>query len=239
MNRKDALLDLLEYTFTQESVFADSLDPTERTRQGSQDKWAAKDNLAHCAAWQHTLADNLEAAMAGRPTQRSEDFDRTNEEIFLAHLDEGIEQIMSGLQQAYEALSEQTERLGENELVSTEILPWQRGRPLWRLIAGSGAIHPFVHMATYHAQNGRAQQAVKLYRAAMPRFSALDPSPAWQGLVQYDLACVYALAGQKSKGLEALKKALRLVPELSDWARQDTDLINLREETDFRALFKD
>jgi tetratricopeptide (TPR) repeat protein len=107
------------------------------------------------------------------------------------------------------------------------------------LIAGSGGIHPVVHMATYHAQNGHAQQAVKLYRAAMPRFSALDPDPAWQGLVQYDLACVYSLAGQKGKGMEALKKALRLVPELNDWAHQDTDLINLREETEFRELFKD
>jgi hypothetical protein len=67
----------------------------------------------------------------------------------------------------------------------------------------------------------------------------LDRDPAWQGLVQYDLACVNALAGQKSRGIAALKKALRLVPELTDWARQDTDLINLREETEFRALFKD
>lgn len=239
MDRKTALLDLLEYTYTQECAFAEGLSPSERVAMGDPQRWAAKDNLAHCAAWQARLASNLKAVAAGRPTQHNEDVDRVNEETFLAHQNDDLDKALLNLKHAYEGLSGQTRLLSDDELASLEILPWQHGRPLWRLIAGNGAIHPFVHMATYQAQNGRAQQAVRLYRAAMPRFSALDRDPGWQGLVQYDLACVNALAGQKSRAIGALKKALRLVPELTDWARQDTDLINLREETEFRALFKD
>jgi tetratricopeptide (TPR) repeat protein len=238
MDRKNALLEVLEYSYTQESAFATSLSAAERAEIGTLENWSAKDILAHCAAWQARLAGNLAAVALGAPTLRTDDLDRANAEFFHEHQVDSLEKIMEDLSLAYQALAGQVRRLNQADLNSSEILPWQRSRPLWRMIAGNGALHPITHLTNYYAQKGRGKQAIQLYQAAMPLFSALDDGPAWRGLVLYDLACVYALAGQKSKAIDALKEALHLEPEFAEWAQQNSDLESLREETEFRELFK-
>ena len=66
--------------------------------------------------------------------------------------------------------------------------------------------------------------------------AALDHSPGWMGTVHYNLACSYALLGQKDDAIAELRQALALTPQLIEWAREDPDLDSLRDEAAYKAL---
>jgi hypothetical protein len=56
--------------------------------------------------------------------------------------------------------------------------------------------------------------------------------------MHYNLACLEALEGRRDEALAALRKAIRLRPQLAEWARKDDDFESLREESAFRSLVR-
>ncbi len=52
----------------------------------------------------------------------------------------------------------------------------------------------------------------------------------------YNMACAYAMTGDKIKALGALKKAYEQNPEVGKWAAGDTDLGNLEGIAEFEAI---
>lgn len=52
----------------------------------------------------------------------------------------------------------------------------------------------------------------------------------------YNLACLEAVQGDREAALAALRRALELRPEVSEWARDDEDFESLRDDPEFRAL---
>jgi tetratricopeptide (TPR) repeat protein len=54
----------------------------------------------------------------------------------------------------------------------------------------------------------------------------------------YNLSCVYAMEGRVPESLVHLKKALSLNPSVRVWAKNDTDLANLRGVPDFERVLK-
>jgi len=52
----------------------------------------------------------------------------------------------------------------------------------------------------------------------------------------YNLACVYAIEQRLPESLAHLQKAVSLDRSVRDWARQDTDLANLRSVPEFEAI---
>ena len=62
----------------------------------------------------------------------------------------------------------------------------------------------------------------------MRQCQAFDNSPTWHGVVQYNLACQYALLGQPESAIHALRQALQLNPDLLEWSKQDPDLDSIR-----------
>jgi tetratricopeptide (TPR) repeat protein len=74
------------------------------------------------------------------------------------------------------------------------------------------------------------EEAAKLARE-------LDESEDWQGLLQYNLTCHYALIGETERAIERLGEALKLNPELTEWSKEDPDLASIREEPACLALY--
>ena len=56
------------------------------------------------------------------------------------------------------------------------------------------------------------------------------------GSLHYNLACLEAIRGDADAALAALRQAIALRPEAAGWAREDEDLVSLRELEDFRSL---
>ena len=59
-----------------------------------------------------------------------------------------------------------------------------------------------------------------------------------ESVVWYNLACSYALVGNKDASLEALGKALELGYHDLEWLRRDKDLEILRGDSRFEAMLK-
>ena len=227
---------LLNFIYTQELEFITRLGSSERAEVGTIENWSAKDNIAHISAYRRRMSNNLAAVASGSAPQRTTDLDQANAEIFAAHQMDSWERVISEHEQSFAAIIQALEDLEESDLATFGYFPWTTDRPLWRGIAGNSALHPLIHLCGYLTQHNQEDLAVQIYEIAAPLLSTLDDSPAWRGMVQYDLACVYALAGKPGSALATLKSSFELAPEMIDWARQDADLDSLHGEPKFTAL---
>jgi len=54
----------------------------------------------------------------------------------------------------------------------------------------------------------------------------------------YNSACLYALSGEKGKGLASLRKAVSLDASVRQWAQKDRDLQSLRGAPEFKEMMK-
>jgi hypothetical protein len=238
VERKMLLLDLLKQAHEMEMNFVDALSGQEHARIGTLEDWSAKDVISHIAAWKTRMADNLLAVSEGRTPTRTEDLDRENAILFEEYHDKTWDEVLRMTVGAFQRVVAQVEALGEQELVSCEILPWQGERPLWRLIIGSGYIHPIAHMAEFHRNRGNREQAGKMIGEMARSMVGLDDGSVWQGDVKYNLACHYSLLGAKAKAIRELQESLVLNPGLIDWSKEDPDLDAIRGEPEYQAIYE-
>jgi len=232
------LLDLLKQAHAMEMNFVDALSGQERARLGTLEDWSAKDVISHIAAWKASLADYLLAVSEGRSPTRSEDLDRENAILFEAHRDKTWDEALRMASDAFQRVVAQVEVLGEQELVSREEFPWQGERPLWRLIVGTGCIHPIAHVAEFHRNRGRREQAGKMMGEMARSMVSLDDGAVWQGEVKYNLACHYSLLGAAAEAIRELQESLVLNPGLIDWSKEDPDLDAIRGEPEYQAIYE-
>jgi tetratricopeptide (TPR) repeat protein len=238
MELKSKLMELIEHASKEEQALFAKLSENERAVRGEPDRWSPKDTIAHLAAWKTRLAEDLAAAARGETPVRNEDFEVVNVQIFEENRDQSWSDILKEATEASQQLAAQVKNRSEAELRGTDTLPWQEGRPLWRLIVGTGTIHPMaMHLCPLLLERGDKEYATQLQKEAAKLLSELDESESWQGIVRYNLACHYALAGETETAIEKLREALELNPELIEWSKEDSDLSSIREEPGYVALY--
>lgn len=236
MDIKNRLVDLLQRVREDERAFVASLGEGERSAIGTPERWSAKDVVAHLAEWRVRTAVNLAAARRGEPVVSYDDIDAANAETFQRYRDWPWEDVLGKSESSHSQLIERVQGLTEEELADTQLLPYQHGRPVWRVIAGNEYAHPISHLALCYAERGNPDRATLLQEAAARLLAPLDDSPGWQGTCVYNLACHYALIGNKEQAIARLAEALQLFPDLIEWSKQDTDLVSIREELAFQKL---
>ena len=65
---------------------------------------------------------------------------------------------------------------------------------------------------------------------------SLSEESPFVGTYAYNLACFYALGGEKEQALKRLRQAFELRPDLIEWSKQDSDLDSLRDDPGYVAL---
>jgi len=239
VERKSLLLDLLKQAQEMETNFVDTLSDQERARIGTLEDWSAKDVISHITARKALAAEGLHAISEARSPTGSEDLDRENVILFKEYQDKTWDEVLKLTADAFQRIVAQLERLGEQELARRErFFPWQRERPLWRLIVGSGCIHPLGHIAEFNRNRANREQAGKMIGEIAWSMENLDDSPVWQGEVKYNLACMHSLLGAKAEAIHELREALVLNPELTDLSKQDQDLDAIRGEPEYQAIYQ-
>jgi len=237
MDVRPELIKLLERTQAEEEAFVGQLSPQEREQVSKVSDWSAKDMIAHLAGWKLRMADRLAALGRGEARADVDEIDAENALIWSEYCDRSWGEVTRASSLGHRRLIDGLQVMSANDLHDADRFESQKGQPLWRSVAGNGCTHPMMHLAEAYVKRGQAARAQAMMEDLSEGLARLDDSPRWLGVVRYNLACYLALAGEKNKAVELLGEALRLHPGLTEWSRQDTDLVSLHGLPEYERLY--
>jgi tetratricopeptide (TPR) repeat protein len=233
---KATLLDLLRLARAAEEALVAGLTDAERAEVGTLEHWSAKDVIAHLAAWKRQRAREYAAAARGEDVTISDEFDADNARIFAENAGKSWGAVLEDADRALDDLLASVDALSEDDLTDPQRFSWRQGHPLAELVLGNGLWHPYAHMIAYYRDRGQTEQASRMMEELVAVVEQMDAPATIRGGAVYNLACAYALAGQRAEALALLPEAFDLEPGLKALAREDTDLDSLRGDSAFAAL---
>jgi hypothetical protein len=236
MEIKPLLIDLIQYTFEQEMALIDHLTESEKSNLGGFERWSAKDVLAHNASWKEYRTASLQATSAEEQPLSDEQENVMNARTFEKYSRLSLDEVIAYAQSAHQGLLEVLQATSEEGLFNA-ILPWQEGRPVWRIFTSYGCTHPVIHLAEHYRQRSESYLATRLWEETAKRLIPLNGGDTWQGGVKYNLACQYAQDNQPEKAIGLLREALRLNPGLTEWSQHDPDFTTLRDLPSYQAIY--
>ena len=95
--------------------------------------------------------------------------------------------------------------------------------------------HVVHHISDFYYKNGKKEKAIAQQEIITMR---LNVFPSWKANAIYNLACFFALNGEKDRAIKSLKNSFVDPPELIEWSKSDSDLDGLRDDADFKALYR-
>jgi len=234
---KEKLFTLMEQAYQEIQDLVADLSAAELAATGTPEQWTAKDHLGHMAEWAQRFYDLLSGIPQPSLPDGSPELEAENARIYEKYRAQSWEQVLAAVKQVYEDMHRYVDNLSEQDLVAVD--PAQPGsRALWRRVAGNMYLHPVLHLGYIYLWRGDQEGFLRLNEQSAQRLLELDASPAWQGTTLYNLACTYALAGQKTKAISFLSQALHFEPGLIEWSRQDSDLLSLHDEAEYQAIYE-
>ena len=237
MGLKAKVLALLDQAYEKDQEYVTGMSDAERSSIGAPDHWSAKDVIAHSAIWKQRSVQRLAATPGDGPPDPPVDFEQVNTEIFEEYRAAQWTAVLDLSKQAHNNLVEQTQALGEDDLLDEQRFPQLEGRTPMREIVGHGYIHPLAHLAELHIERGENDRATLIQESMAESLAELDASPSWMGTIAYNLACHYALCGETKKAIGKLAEALQLNPDLLEWSKADSDLESLRDDPSYKSLY--
>ena len=237
MAMKHKVLTVLGLGHEAVQAFQEGLSEGARRACGTYERWCAKDVLAHIAFWQEHRARSINAVKTGESVPPVGDDEVANAACFAEHQQQSWEEMGAYAERVHRALVQAVQGVDELALMDAAYVPGPQHRPLWEMIVNTAYLHPASHLAQYYVEHGQLEAAVEVQRAASDALAGLEDSGEWKGLLRYNLACVYALAGHAEEAMAELRAALALRPSLVEWSKQDSDLVSLRDRADYQALY--
>jgi hypothetical protein len=201
-----------------------ALDPAIRDRPMRPGDWSPKDHQAHLTAWRAIQANRIHAACLGEPipTDVRED-DEINAELQATRADWSWDAIAAEADEVTERLIAEIRAAGSRVLTETERLGG---------VFGNGPFHAITHFGWLRdADIGVDDSRVTAFVDTMERLLDTSALPdADRGVGIYNLACAHAVAGRLDRARTLLRVAFRFRPDLAEFAKEDPDLVELREE---------
>ncbi len=231
---KTRLIQLLDLSRSFRQQLIADLDPAERTTTGTWENWSIKDELAHVIAWQLNSLARLVALIHAETVPDFSETEKINRAIYVTNRDRTLADIVAEGDRAHTDFVQLIESLSDNDLSQPARFSDQEQRSLAGQIMGNGYAHPILHYADYYRRRGDLAKATHLHEASV---AAVADWPEWYGTARYNLACFYALSAQREEALHELREALQLRPDLIEWSKQDTDLVSLRDDPAYQALY--
>jgi tetratricopeptide (TPR) repeat protein len=233
---KPRLLALMAAGQAQQQAFIAQLGAAERAAQGAPAAWAAKDHLAHLAAWRADAARVIAATARGEIPAPSPDETEFNPRVFAAQQHQSWEAILADLAAADAALSAALEACSEADLSDPARFPWREGSPLWYKAFVSGYDHPVEHFQQFYLEAGDVARAGAVYQEAVETARRLIGETDPYGWMVYKLGCFYASIDQPDRALPLLREGLAREPRLREWMAEDSALAALHADPAFQAL---
>ena len=233
MTLKERLIALLEWTDGEVERWLDGLGADERAAAGRVDGWAARDLLAHLAEWDGVQAGQFADTLAGRESPTLPDDDTVNAQFFERNRALAWDELAAKAAANRAAMLAGLRALPD---ATVEAPPGPDTRPVQSDVLYGKVYHTLRHLSENMIARGEREAADALMEEGARRMAAIDDAPVFQGTVQYNLACHYALNDQPQRALSVLAGALAARPEMAEYAAQDPDFATLRDDPAFREL---
>ncbi|MGA9531786.1 MAG: ClbS/DfsB family four-helix bundle protein [Anaerolineales bacterium] len=233
----DGMIDALEAEYAHERAFLDGLTAESRGRHGTEEAWSARDLQAHIMAWKHQTVLRLKDDPSAVVEESEDDTERANAVFFAAYADRSWESVLEESETTHQELIKGLGQLADDDMAKGDAFAWQDGRPLWRQLAGTLLLHPWMHMAEHAIERGDEVAALDSASAMAEQLAPLNDEPTWIGVLQYNAACLSARAGGTDQALDWLRLALELRPDLIEWSKEDSDLDSLRSDERLAELY--
>lgn len=233
---KPRLLALVAQGHAEQQAFIAQLSAAEREALGAPDAWAAKDHIAHNAAWIADAARVISTAARGETPEPSPDYTEFNPRVFAAQQRQSWDVILADAAQADASLNAALEACSEDDLSDPERFLWRKGHPLGFEAFVSGYEHPVEHYGQFYLERGDVARARAVRQEAVETARRFMGETEAYGFMVYNLGRFNANIGQPDLALAALREALASVPRLREWSREDPELMSLRDDPTFQAL---
>jgi len=212
-----------------EQAFVERVRSNEKAPVG----WPAALVLFHVGMWRERMRNVLASLSEGKDYERQPP---NTDELNEAELVRGIGTPLA------DAASRAVHLLGElielYEKVGERPVEWGISRNTTEAVLRNSYTHARVHMYEYFMENGETDAARRLAEDAVPDMRAAHAPPLVMGAVLYNLASVRAQQGKADAAIELLTEAIPLRPDIRDFAPDDKELGDLREDARFKELVK-
>jgi hypothetical protein len=235
LNKK--LTALVAYLRDQMVNLQANLTPAQLEMRGTAEDWSAKANLIHALVWADRRLVILETLERGEVWTEIDygDFEEENRRIWEKYQGTSWDEVQEMVLSTYDGILDYLGRI--DEAVLLQAAPGEE-RLIWRSIADNYALHPMIHLWDLLQKAGKPAYLKEIFGEGFADLlRSIDDSSQWLGTISYNQACLYALSGEVQEAIIALKNALDMTPQLSDWSRQDSDLDSLRGLPEYLALY--
>jgi len=220
-----ALVDQLRSMRVAERDVFGGLGPAVRDRPMRPGDWSPKDHQAHLTAWKRIQTNRMRAARSGETfVADARETDELNAELQAERADWDWAAIVEEADATSDGLEAEIRAAGPQVLMETEGLI---GR-----IYGNSAAHALTHFAwLVQAGVGVDEKRVADFLGEHERHLRTAQLPdSDRGVALYNLACAHAVAGRIERARPLLRDAFAVRPDLAEFAKEDPDLVDLREE---------
>src|SRR4051812_30903393 len=128
---KPRLLALVAQGQAERQAFIAQLGDAERAAIGAPDAWAAKDHIAHNAAWIADTTRKIAAALRGETPEPSQSTTIFNPRVFAEQQHQPWDAVLAQAEQADASFQAALEACSEDDLINPVRFPWRDGYPLW------------------------------------------------------------------------------------------------------------
>ena len=202
-----------------------ALDPDVRDASLRPGDWSPKDHQAHLTAWKARQAERIRTTRMGEPFPSDDrETDEINAELQKLRADWAWDAIVTEADAVSQKLEDEIAAAGGQMLRDSDRLVGG--------IFGNGPFHAAIHFGwLLEAGIGVDAEAVWDFLDEEERqLASTDVPNADRGSGIYNLACAQAIVGRLDRARELLPSAFRLRPDLAEFAKDDPDLVRLRDE---------
>ncbi len=231
--KQAALLGIIDHARTLEQTLASFFDDSARAAVGTVEVWAPKDHFAHLAVWQIFRVRRLEAISTGNPPEEPE----SNDEAFQKYQGNTWNDSWAMAMRALDENATVIARTSEDDLTHPERFPWMNGGSFVSGVVSSCYLHPVEHVAQMYEEHGDLAAVERIQLESVAVVSGLFGRGEEYGIAAYNLGCFYAKHGRADDAITQVREALAVNPRLTEWSKEDSDLVSLHSLPAYQALY--
>ena len=231
--KRAALLTIINRTRALEETLAGFFDETARAATGTVAVWAPKDHFVHLTVWQVYQARRLEAITTGNPPAQPAD----NDTVFLEHRDEPWDTVWANAMRALDDTAAAIAQTSEEDLSDPNRFPWSNGRSFVSSAISNIYLHPIEHLVQMYEERGDDAAAEQVQQESVTTMATFFGKGEEYANAVYNLGCFYAKRGRADDAIAQVREALAVNPKLTEWSKEDADLVSLHDLPAYQALY--